>query len=455
MKYSNEGRQELRKAIINHNGWTVIEKLIGRKVSSLSINELEMVADKLGIDFSVYAIGKYVTTSDKLASLLAGDPVTLTEIAPVAAAVAGLSVPEIIAAVTEIAPVADQWTADLVTEIAPEPEPEPVTEIAPEPFTPVGTVRKTIKDVFGLKSKDLVTVHGDCRAPKIDPLYSWQVEVLRSVLAICSDPWATVWLTGAAGTGKTTFARQLAARLGRPFYRINHTANTEAPLLLGMTVPHDGRVIWQDGPLSAALREPSAVILLDEPSLASPGVMGIYHSLIEPGGSVTLENGEILELSPDCIIIAADNTSGHGDESGLYQGVQLMNRAFLDRFAIILDVPWLSPGIEADIVGKRSGINLGTAAMLVDFAGVTREKNGKAELSAPVGIRRLVAMGKLLAKGMTIRDTLAQSVLPYCPPEDVEAVRQVASACFPSQSDMAVLVATGVLPPQPVKNMEV
>jgi cobaltochelatase CobS len=312
---------------------------------------------------------------------------------------------------------------------------------------------------FGLGSgsgvKGEVMIGDSPFAPFVDPAYQWNPGVLSELVAHtgAKGGFGFVWLAGHAGTGKSSMAEQYAARLGRPFYRINHTRDTEALSLLGMTVPKaGGGVEWQDGVLVKALRDPGAVILLDEISIAGPGALAVYHSLLEPNGSVVLETGERVLLDPRTVVLVADNTSGHGDGSGLYHGTGSTNRALLDRFAGVVVVDWLAPDAEAAMVSARSGANLDLCAALVSFAGLTRGKADAGDLLAPLGPRRLIAWARALSAGLDVERAWFGTVVRHSPPEDAETLVQLGKAGLPNKTEMARL-ASGKAPkakPAPV-----
>ena len=99
--------------------------------------------------------------------------------------------------------------------------------------------------------------------PKVNDRYLWphpQTETALSQLARGRN----VMLYGPAGTGKTEWAQQLAARTGRPFALISCDTGTDASTLVGMTVPDaSGGVTWQDGQLTRAIQTPGCVICLE------------------------------------------------------------------------------------------------------------------------------------------------------------------------------------------------
>ena len=98
-----------------------------------------------------------------------------------------------------------------------------------------------------------------------------------ALLMTAIERGSNVWLTGPAGTGKSTMPEQACAALGRPFVKIGMTRQTEIESLVGGTGLHNGATVWEDGSLIKAMRCPGTVILIDELTLAPAGVQAIFQ----------------------------------------------------------------------------------------------------------------------------------------------------------------------------------
>lgn len=297
------------------------------------------------------------------------------------------------------------------------------------------TGRKTAKEV-GLpaslsgvaQSATDLPVYDAPNAPRIDKTYRWHDQTLIALSVMRRGQ--PVFVTGPAGTGKTEFAKQIAARWGRPFVRISCDDQTEAQTLMGMTVPSkSGGVVWQDGQLTAAIRRPGTVILIDEPSVARPGALMVLQAVMD--GDKTLhiaETGESVPVAPDVIILLADNTNGTGDMSGQYEGTRRLNRATLDRPDVFLMFDYLAPTDEAQVLTAKTGLDRKAAAMLTKFAALTRAKANDGKLSHGVGMRRLLALAALLNDGADPATAFQLSVIEGAPYDDREPLRQMWTA---------------------------
>jgi len=335
------------------------------------------------------------------------------------------------------------FTRELQTlaETAFRPDPAPVVKLVHaqdaskvKGVIPKTVSRKSLADVgvkVSGKVRDDATamwVYDAQDAPAIDSGYIWP-DASGSIVATLAHG-DNVFLYGPAGTGKTTFAEQVAARWGRPFVRISCDDQTEAATLTGMTVPsRDGGVTWQDGQLTAAIRRAGTVVLIDEPSVARAGALFVLQAVLDGGNALHLgETGDVVHVAEGVIFILADNTNGTGDETGQYEATRRLNRAFLDRASATYRLDYLTPQQEAKALTQRTGIKRSTADALAKFAAMTRAKADEAALSHGIGFRRLTALAKQLTYGVDPHAAFQHTVLETAPYDDREPLRQIWSA---------------------------
>ena len=204
---------------------------------------------------------------------------------------------------------------------------------APTPLRPGEAPRakrvseSTMGKLFGARGAHgahKVALWDSVDAPAPDGAYV--VEPSRFVEIVTAlEHGENVWLAGGAGTGKTSLAREYAARTKRPFVRIGFTRSTEIIDLLGQKEPipsgESGAVemVWKDHVWTQAIRRPGAVILLDELTIAPPGTVALFQTMLDEK-RVTLPTGEIVSFADGVVVIIADNTAGYGDEFGNLRG---------------------------------------------------------------------------------------------------------------------------------------
>ena len=83
-----------------------------------------------------------------------------------------------------------------------------------------------------------------------------------------------IWITGLSGNGKTKMVEQVCAELGREFFRVNFTGETdENDLIYSMSLVKDGDATvtkYEDGPVVSAMRR-GAILLCDEIDVSNRG----------------------------------------------------------------------------------------------------------------------------------------------------------------------------------------
>ena len=261
--------------------------------------------------------------------------------------------------------------------------------------------------------------------PKVNDRYLWphpQTETALSQLARGRN----VMLYGPAGTGKTEWAQQLAARTGRPFALISCDTGTDASTLVGMTVPDaSGGVTWQDGQLTRAIQTPGCVVCLDEPSVARPGALFVMQNVLANRMLFIAETGRRVCVAPGVLFLTTDNTNGTGGGARKgYTDTNRLNAAFLDRFGVRVRVDYLPADREADVICAYTGCTPELAKLLVSAATVTRAAADNQQLSHGIGLRRLLAWSELLQDGIDAEYAFQSAVLNCAAEQDVETLRE-------------------------------
>jgi cobaltochelatase CobS len=295
----------------------------------------------------------------------------------------------------------------------------------------------TIAKLFGLNSR---VKHGDKHmstwtatdgVPAIDPFFVPDIANLaRLVSAI--DPALprkprNVWLAGPAGSGKTTLPEQVAAKAGRPFVRIAFNRATEPADLIGGTGLKAGNTGWVDGVLTRAIRRPGTIILLDEITFAPAGLAAVLQTLLDTG-RLTLPTGEVVTCADGVVFVAADNTRGFGDETGIYAGTTMANAALVDRMARLIIVDYLAPDLESQALANHTGAPKAACDRVVAFTGSARKLSGFD--GRPLSLRRQVAFVEQVIDGFTVAEAFDDTILSRLPDAEREAIRAHFKAAF-------------------------
>jgi MoxR-like ATPase len=445
MQLPGNARTLLRDAVRNLNPGSAM--LGGRKINELPKDDLIAVAVHLGIDVqAIVDNAKLAMPAEAMSHGAASLEETIEEAAPIAmnySAEASAIRKQLASAMVEGDFTTITETLESLVAAAHKPaevkiETITVTEyvevasgaVSPAPtvarpaHVPAPTGSDTWGKLFGIKGPRAATKINlyprAANTPDLDANYKFPQDASIAILASMGRG-RNVWLHGPAGTGKTTWPMQFCARTGRPFSLIACDDTTEAPELVGMTVPHQGGVRWQDGVLTAAMRIPHNVILIDEPTVARAGALMVLQSVLAGRMLSIKETGEVVRCAEGVRFLVADNTNGTGGGTAEgYEGTRRMNRAMLDRFSAFVKFDYLPEAEETKALVAHTGCTSQLASMLVECASLTR----KARVTHALGLRRLIAWAEALTDGLDPRMAFEYTILNSCTRDDREPIEQ-------------------------------
>lgn len=213
---------------------------------------------------------------------------------------------------------------------------------------------------------------------------------------IKSGVFYPVYVTGLSGNGKTVMVEQVCASLKRECIRVNITRDSDELDLIGSYELIDGNTVRRDGPAIVAMRR-GAVLLLDEVDYGSERLLCL-QSVIEGKGFFDKKTGQMVYPAPGFNIIATANTKGKGSDDGRFVGANILNEAFLERFAITVEQEYPTAKIETQIL-KNNFDSLGIndddfINKLVEWAGVIRKAFDDGAVDEIVSTRRLIHISK-------------------------------------------------------------
>ena len=142
---------------------------------------------------------------------------------------------------------------------------------------------------------------------------------------------------------------------------------------MGHLTVKDGNMVFEYGPLALAMRH-GAILLLNEIDLTSPEIAAGLNSVLDGSPLCIAENGgEIITPHPMFRFVATANTNGGGDDTGLYQGTQRQNLAWLDRFTIC-EVGYPTADVEKSLLARRfPSLPEALCATMVEYANEIRK----------------------------------------------------------------------------------
>ena len=247
-----------------------------------------------------------------------------------------------------------------------------------------------------------------------------EVEIVEQ----CHAMGLAVMLKGPTGCGKTRFVEHMAWRLGRPLITVScHDDLTASDLIGRFLIRHD-ETVWQDGPLTRAVRE-GAICYLDEVVEARQDTVVVLHPLTDYRRMLPIDRtGESLRAAPGFQLVISYNP-------GYQRMLKELKPSTLQRF-VVIELGFPQARDEAAIVARESGVESGTAVALVELAGRLRSLRDRGLAEVP-STRLLVAAGRLIASGIGIRAACNAAVISPLSddPTLLGAMRELVDAMFP------------------------
>ena len=216
---------------------------------------------------------------------------------------------------------------------------------------------------------------------------------------IKSGMFYPVFVTGLSGNGKTLMIEQLHAEMKKELIRINITIETDEDDLLGGFRLVAGETKFVPGPVIEAM-ERGCTLLLDECDLGSNKMLAL-QPVLEGKGVFLKKINKWITAKDGFNVMATANTKGKGSEDGRFIGTNILNEAFLERFAITIEQPYPAAATEKKIVlgsmKKYNAVDKDFADNLVTWAEVIRKTFYDGGVDEIISTRRLDHIVKAFA----------------------------------------------------------
>jgi len=228
--------------------------------------------------------------------------------------------------------------------------------------------------------------------PAKDPTYVpyGHFKDIKTILE--SNAFYPIFLSGVSGNGKTLMVEQVCATLERKMVRVPISIETDEDDLIGGNTLIDGNVVFREGPVLAAMRQ-GAILNLDEIDRGSNKLMCL-QSVLEGKPYYNKKTGEVIHPAKGFNIIATGNTKGYGSDTGKYITVQILDDAFLERFAVTFEQEFATSATEKKIILKKMDQYGHTddvfAELLVKWANTIRATHKDGGCEDIISTRRLV-----------------------------------------------------------------
>ena len=185
--------------------------------------------------------------------------------------------------------------------------------------------------------------------PKVDPNYVAFGNHKDIDTIIKSRQFYPAYISGPTGNGKSTTVEQACAKNKRALIRVNLNMMTDEDQLIGSKTLIDGNVQVVEGPVIIAMRN-GIPLLLDEIDAGSANTLLCLQPILEGKPYYFKLKNELIYPAPGFTVFATANTKGKGSDDGRYIGTNVLNEAFLERFAITFNQDYPSATVERKIV---------------------------------------------------------------------------------------------------------
>ena len=208
-----------------------------------------------------------------------------------------------------------------------------------------------------------------------------------------------IFVTGLSGNGKTLMIEQVHADMNKELIRVNITIETDEDDLLGGFRLVNGETKFVPGPVIEAM-EKGCTLLLDECDLGSNKLMCL-QPVLEGKGVYLKKVNKWITPKDGFNVMATANTKGKGSEDGRFIGTNILNEAFLERFAVTIEQPYAAASVEKKIVlgsmKKYGTVDEDFADNLVTWSEVIRKTFYDGGVDELISTRRLDHIVKAFA----------------------------------------------------------
>ncbi|WP_158903424.1 AAA family ATPase [Burkholderia sp. L27(2015)] len=262
--------------------------------------------------------------------------------------------------------------------------------------------------------------------PQVNPAYLFPERFDEIIEDIVEN--RRIMLIGHTGSGKTSLIEQVAARAHYGVIRSNMNGQTTIGDFVGFWTVKGGETVWVDGVLPVAMRT-GAWLIIDEIDFAEPAILAVLTAVLETSGRLMLKEkgNEIVAPHPNFRLFATANAVGAMSQfRHLYQGSNLMNEAFLDRWRVYL-IDYLSPQEEAQVLMQTlaPAMTMPMAHTLAAIAADCRAAFAREDLASAFSTRRLLDWAQLMVRTGDPERAADPTIYAKVSPADAALIRSV------------------------------
>jgi nitric oxide reductase NorQ protein len=210
-----------------------------------------------------------------------------------------------------------------------------------------------------------------------------------------------ILLKGPTGCGKTRLVEAMAHDLQRPLVTVACHDDLTTADLVGRFLLHGGETTWVDGPLTRAVRE-GWICYLDEIVEARQDTTVVLHALTDHRRQLPIDRlGVTVEAAPGFCLVVSYNPG--------YQSVLKDLKDSTRQRMVAIEIDFPPTEVEEKVVAHEAGVDHQTAALLV-LLGQAIRRIENAGLREVASTRVLIAAGRLVTEGLSLRDAARAAV---------------------------------------------
>lgn len=234
-------------------------------------------------------------------------------------------------------------------------------------------------------------------------LQDYYFDEYRFLIDLLKQQSINVLLSGASGTGKTTFAAWIADMLSMRFLKVDCGAITEPLDFFGQMVLVDGRTEFVYSPLYYALRDGGTLILFDEINRTAHS--NILFPILDWTKELHFMN-DILHINSSNLFFATINVGYQ------YSDTRPLDFALTNRFGVTLQMHALERANEVGLLQKRVGVVSEIATQIVDALNVLRKRQ---DLGVDLSTRKALQLAQIMSVGISFETALTLGVANFAP----------------------------------------
>jgi nitric oxide reductase NorQ protein len=221
------------------------------------------------------------------------------------------------------------------------------------------------------------------------------------IFGACLQQKLPVLLVGPTGCGKTRFVQALAAKYDRKLIQVACNEDTSGADLVGRFLLKGAETVWQDGPITRAVRE-GAILYLDEIAEAREDVTVLIHPLADFRRELFVDRtNECISAHPNFLLVASFNP-------GYQASFKELKPSTRQRF-VTIPFHFPEPDLEATIVMQETGCARDLSQKLAKIALRIRQAK-ELDLRESVSTRLLINAAHLHLSGISPREAAFHAI---------------------------------------------